>query len=368
MFTKMNLFSKWAYASVKNHPSSSENYAGQVGGTRPLVAVLLLFLLSCSACSDTKPQTDSDNDSSLSDSDSDLVADSDSPNTDRDTDAEVLEVPDYDCDILPDYDFLTDEDQEPVCLSLKDRDNVRKAGFPFKDDSGQVHFCRKGCDTPTENDPHCVRNLWEWSNFGIYTHYKASQTCYPWPCKMTMKPYYYPETSVMWETHMCDIQVSPKEWSTSVGIVRDLELYKDRAGLHLGTWAGEEYPGMIITEYNVKDETFHQIGNAVQAGYDNDRFIFEATDANYQRDQNYNSYIISASGSGTNYKYEVIYTDKEYQSAFTYPPIVGETWVVIQIKHKAISLNTGYVLYAKVGEWKWTVLTEGLIYDGNIVD
>ncbi|MCK5809077.1 hypothetical protein KAH37_08850, partial [bacterium] len=119
--------------------------------------IILLFILFI-GCSDTTPTTDMDGDF-----DSSLSTDRDSDLSTVDTD---LLFTDRDNDLSTHHDSDVSDDSDIVCLDLRISENVIKTPFPFKDKDGKPTFCRPGCDTPTETDPQCVRNIWEWDNWG----------------------------------------------------------------------------------------------------------------------------------------------------------------------------------------------------------
>ncbi|MBR6245513.1 hypothetical protein IKR20_08085, partial [bacterium] len=150
-----------------------------------LVVLGAFFLVSCS--------------SSNSSNDSDAVPDSDSNNSGTaDVDVSEDSDPVDDSDKTPDADSDVDNDSDTSetveCLDLRYNENTIKTPFPFKDENGKATFCRPGCDTPSENDPQCVRNIWDWDNWEEYQVYLEAQEkdpnqtkereCYPWPCKL----------------------------------------------------------------------------------------------------------------------------------------------------------------------------------------
>ena len=132
-----------------------------------LIVLGLFFLVSCS--------------SSGSSNDSDTVSDADrdtqEPPTVVDEDADKDTDPVDDPDKTPDADQDNDSDTPETveCLDLRYNENTIKTPFPFKDANGKPTFCRPGCDTPTENDPQCVRNIWEWDNWEEYQDYLKAQ-------------------------------------------------------------------------------------------------------------------------------------------------------------------------------------------------
>jgi hypothetical protein len=121
-----------------------------------LILVLGLFI-SCTACNSNSLNHDLQDSPDLHDSD---------------------ELPEEDIDEWADYDYPAGKEGDPDCPSLYN------AGFPYTDGNGRKHFCRK-CDLPApENDPQCIRNLWEMKNREIMKEW-PDYYCYPLPCDVT---------------------------------------------------------------------------------------------------------------------------------------------------------------------------------------
>ena len=145
-----------------------------------ILFIALFFLVSCS--------------SSHSSADSDIIPDADSD--DSETTADDNTDSEEDVDFVDDSDETPDSDTHETveCLDLRYNESTIKTPFPFKDANGKPTFCRPGCDTPTENDPQCVRNIWKWQNWDEQQAYLKEQekdpnqtkerSCYPWPCKL----------------------------------------------------------------------------------------------------------------------------------------------------------------------------------------
>ena len=134
-----------------------------------LMILSVFFLFSCSS---SKSENDSD---SIPDVDTD-TQDSEIRDDDSDTqETEIVDNSDETPDIDTDQDSDSDSPEKVECLDLRYNENTIKTSFPFKDANGKPTFCRPGCDTPTENDPQCVRNIWEWDNLELYQHYLEAQ-------------------------------------------------------------------------------------------------------------------------------------------------------------------------------------------------
>ena len=146
--------------------------------------LIILMLMAFSACKTDKVPVDNEyvDKDFLTDADN-VLTESDISSSDSDTEDRDNETTDVDMD--------TDSVE---CLDLRYNENTIKTNFPFKDKDGKPTLCRPGCDTPTETDPQCVRNIWEWDNWSEYQVYleaekkdpeqKWERECYPWPCKL----------------------------------------------------------------------------------------------------------------------------------------------------------------------------------------
>ena len=332
-----------------------------------LIISVFLFLWSCTACNENSPNHDSDD---LPDShDSDSAFDDNSDDSSDEVLTKSDEKTDYDAtdkDISNQDEDVNDadSDSDSLCPDLKIRENVKKAGFPFKRNDGSVHFCREGCDTPTENDPDCVKNLWKWINWGVLNTTDIGE-CYPWPCEMMGLHAETPQNSTI-KAHECDRRAVPPKWFMSGGTIPDLHISDGKVGMFTVSDFSMEFMSVRVMEYNVKKDLYYSVGYAYGMSYYNhNRFIFMTSDSEWT-DEDYKSYIISAEGSGTNYKYEVIYTDENFKPKLNRPSFIGKKWVMIQIGHRD-SGDPSEILYSEVDKWDWHRLHYGRIYDGNIV-
>jgi len=311
--------------------------------------LFLSLMLSMVACKQETPKNDADT----------VTADDDMSHMEGDTltsdDAAVSNDETID-DVLSDNDTV-------VCPDLKVYENVKTAGFPLKDKEGKITFCRPGCDTPTENDPQCVRNIWDWLNWGRYQKYKSGTEsyteCYPWPCVL-------PDTKAQSIDYSpCDRDITNKYYHADMSVLYDLKIEKDKIGLVM---VGSKASKTIL--YDIKEDTYTAIGHCgVGTAYKNERFLFFTTTEDYLTNGTYemgDTYILSAKKTTTGYRYEVIYDDEQHQAYFSRPPLVGDKWVVLNVKHRTTGATE--VVYSKVDEWNWHPLTYSKVYEGNVVD
>lgn len=322
---------------------------------RNVLTIFLLFLFwSCTSCNSNGSKSDSD---SISDKDS-VDADVQDAAPDEKTDPDMTsdnEPPDVDEDV----DFTI------PCLDLKIQANVIKTGFPFKDKNGKPTFCRPGCsDIPTETDPQCVRNIWEWDNWEKYQKYLAAEKedpnqewereCYPWPCKLTDMNAYSGEGM----KSKCDRIITVNGYEASMGDVWTHGLSDGVAGMLLSRGA---------IEYDPEKDEFTKIGQAAaMLSYNKGRYVFPVYDRSFDTDD-YRSFIISVEKKNGKYYYEFIYNNDVNNSFMSNPSFAGDKWVLIQVRPGKKSSNTD-VKYAKAGVWEWHSLNIGKVQEGNIVD
>ena len=267
-----------------------------------------------------------------------------------------------DSDEVPDEapDEAHDDDSEPVekveCLDLREHDNVIKTNFPFLGPGSKPTLCRKGCDTPAENDPQCVRNIWEWQNWERYQKFLSdkngfSRECYPWPCELENAGAKTKET-LDTLVSSCDrllsidyLQANPKTgWSHGI--------YDGIAGMDLLT---------ETLEYDPEKDRFTALGgNQIYAAFNENRYVIEVYDLPPGEHPSNCCFNISILKTDNGYFYELI-TGR--RGELEYPPLSGKNWVVLPQKSDDLR-------YASPAEdWKWHSLGGIKDYtgDGNIV-
>ncbi|MDX9806193.1 MAG: hypothetical protein RBT87_10235 [bacterium] len=314
--------------------------------------LIILILMTLSACNSDKPKNDAD----INDKDSGIT-DVDIPVSDPDTVEVDTEQPDIDID--------TDVDTTVPCLDLRYNENTIKTNFPFKDKNGKPTFCRPGCDTPTETDPQCVRNIWEWDNWEEYQVYLEAEKkdpnqyeereCYPWPCKM---PDMKAEHAASY-TSNCDRWLTVNEFKANGGAVWT-------HGMSDGVFGGDlEHTGRAI-EYNPEKDEFEAIGHVKgHLNFNDGRYVLLASDSVPSDNPKYKAFVISVLRKEGKYYYELIYDSKNHQAFMPSPPFAGKDWVLIHICEGTDGVCE--VKYAKAGEWEWHDLGLGKVEEGNIV-
>ena len=320
-----------------------------------------MFWLGTS-CNESNHKTDvaTDNDLLIK-SDNDVQDDiNDDPlNTDN-----TVSDPDITVDKDSPVDETPDTDTSVDCLDLRYNENTLKTNFPFKDKDGKLTFCRPGCDTPTETDPQCVKNIWEWDNWERYQEYLEAEKkdpdqewereCYPWPCKL---PDMKASTGGSLKTP-CDRYISVNGYNASMGAVWTHGLSDGVAGMLMSGGAIEYDP--------VKDE-FTKVGQAFGLLiYNKSRYVIGVFDSVPGNNPDYKSYVVSIVRKDGKYYYELIYDNKDHNAFFSRPPFVGKDWVLIQVCEG--SDGSCDVKYAKSDKLEWHSLNVGKVQEGNIVD
>ncbi len=315
------------------------------------LVVLAIFFF---ACSSSKSENDSDN---VPDSDSDDIE-----IVDEDSDLEDSEIID-DSDEKTDQDSDSDTPETVECLDLRYNENTIKTPFPFKDANGKPTFCRPGCDTPTENDPQCVRNIWDWDNWEEYQDYLKAQEkdpnqqeereCYPWPCKLPdMKANSTLETFVS----KCDRLLTVNNFSASRGTIWSHGMSDGVAGmdfLHSGR----------VVEYDPEKDEYITLGQDRKLAFNEGRYVVEVYDRYPGKNpDNYKIFAISILRTEKGYFYEFIRNEYGEKEEFSYPPLSGKNWVLLRLKGTK-------TIYASSQDWNWHELggIENYAGEGNIV-
>ena len=315
--------------------------------------LIILMLMTFSACKTDKVPVDNEY------VDKDPFTDIENVQTDSDISSSDFDTEDRDNETT-DVDMDTDS---VVCLDLRYNENTIKTNFPFKDKDGNPTFCRPGCDTPTETDPQCVRNIWEWDNWSEYQVYleaekkdpeqKWERECYPWPCKLPdMKSLSGEDLKTP-----CDRYISVNGYDGTTGYVWSHGMSNGVAGMLMSNGAIEYDPG--------KDE-FFKLGQAAgRLIYNENRYIVSVEDRD-NTEKDIKSFVVSIERKNDKYYYELIYDNKVHDAFFSRPPFVGKDWVLIQVCEGIDGACD--VKYAKSDKWEWHSLNVGKVQEGNIVD
>ena len=317
----------------------------------------LFFWVSCSS---SKNPNDTD---ILPDTDDD-TQESEAVDDDSDTqEAEIVDDSDETSDATTDSD--TEKSDSDEC-----QPPLSEAPFPYYDANGKITFCRPNCDTPTADDPICIGNLWNEQNEKLCHEY-PEYACCGTPCVLeSLKPMTKEEVDEMYKVantamHKCDLKINPWNWANdgSNGVVKAWNISEGKIGF-------QTYPSGINYEhwpakrkyvtYDIKTQKYSLIIPArhqEQAYYKGKRLALISDKRSYDLN-NENIFLAYIDDNG---KVEIVY-DKKVKS-ISYEPALNEKWAFVNL----VDANGKRMLYAKVGEWKWTSLGYGLGWFPSLV-
>ncbi|MBO4699272.1 hypothetical protein J5690_06640, partial [bacterium] len=323
--------------------------------------ILLMLFVSCSS---SKSQNDSD---SIPDSDAD-TQDTEIQNNDYDTqEVEIV----YDSDETSDTDQDADSDTENPD-SAECQPPLSEAPFPYYDANGKITFCRPGCDTPTEDDPICIGNLWDEQNNALCHEY-PEYSCCGFPCVMeSLKPWTkerfaeeYPTLVEFIQMHKCDLKISQTGWGIdgSGGVVKSWNMSDGKIGFYLAPANLPIKEWLVKTKYvtyDIATQTYSFVipARAQEQAYHKGKRLALIADT---RTFDLNKSNIFLAYIGDNGKVEIVYDNKV--KSISYEPALNEKWAFVNL----VDSNGKRMLYAKVGEWKWTSLGDGLGWEPEIV-
>jgi hypothetical protein len=319
------------------------------------ILILILMIVSVS-CNSNKQKTDND-----------VVPDSDKDTeTIDETTDKTSDVPDETSDETPD-EAPDAPDENPVveCLDLRVQENVIKTPFPFKDKDGRATFCRPGCDTPTENDPQCVRNIWEWDNWEKHQKYLAAQKadpeqtsireCYPWPCKL---PDMKANANLESFNSKCDRWLTVNGYEANMGIYWSHGMSDGVAGMDFA------HSGRII-EYDPEKDEYTSVGQSLPLMFNENRYVAVIYDQlPYPSNFTNKQFVISVLRKNGEYFYELIYDNNDHNAWLSGPSFPGKNWVLIQVSEGRFGSKTEFK-YASSKDWEWHNIEGIMNYTGE---
>ena len=323
-----------------------------------LVFLGFAFFVSCS--------------SSNSSNDTDIVpiADSDDIETvDDDSDTQEAEIVD-DYDEKPDQDNDSDTEKSD---STECQPPLSEASFPYYDKDGKITFCRPNCDTPTAEDPICIGNLWDEQNDALCHEY-PEYACCGTPCIMeSFKPWTkerlaeeYPTLVEFIPMHKCDLLINQINWvldGSAGSSVKSWNMSDGKIGFQIYPVKinYEKYPTKRkYVTYDIATQKYAFIVPARQQeqAYYNGKRIGLVSDKRSIEVNNENIFLAYISDDG---KAEVVYNKKV--KSISYEPALNEKWAFVNL----VDANGKRMMYAKVGEWNWTSLGNGLGWFPSLV-
>ena len=342
------------------------------------ILCLALFFFSCS--------------SSKSENDTDIIPDADagthdSESTDDDSDSQTSEIiddsdkDDEDDSETDDSDSDTDEPLDVDYQGAEECPELSKAKFPYYNDDKSIHFCRK-CDTPTVKDPQCMENLWKEAAAKLYAVSPESECKDGYPCEMqgirnrTLEDWAISEENIGFQypyrPHECDIILSAQSISTgdrwaadgTAGSFKHFNMSEGKAGIKLMN-VNLKFDNYTTTSkvmiYDPAEKKYKAIAPmyADMLAYNKGCFLYLGGD--FRVLQNADKYLFYVCEDGSR---RVVYPKKIYWLSYT--PALSEKWAIANIQEKEDGPK--YTMYAKVGEWNWTKLMEGLSLYPQIVN
>ena len=304
-----------------------------------VILTLLLFFISCTSCSDSQNH-DSDHDSH------------------DDQDLHDYDVQDMETDDLPDTDLqdndkpeeTPDIDEDVFCPPLKE------AGFPYTRNDGSIHFCRE-CDTPANNDPDCTVNLWKEANEELCKK-EPEYDCCGYPCVMdNLRPLYPGEFELIFldECDMALNAVNPDGWQTGARFFKHFNMSDGKVGLEMDLTKASGYTNNNRTfEFDIETKKYR-----VLMQNDNNAII------NYYKGASFQTVTEKGIKDDSTYSY-LVYSDKDGNRKVVYnkrirwiylEPVMNDKWVFMNVEET--DSGNRKMMYAKIGEWKWTVLGSG---------
>ena len=325
---------------------------------RNLVIILLLALFwSCTSCNESRPANDSltsDSDQTVSDRDTTDKSDNDQNVSDSSDD----KIPDVSDTEVSDTDVTEEEFVDDCDVKLID------APFPYTDNDGKLTFCRPGCDTPTEKDPQCMSNLWREQNFNLCHQYPEYDCC-GYPCILeSLKPVTKEEEEEIYKEnaivmHKCDLKINPRFWSHdgTHGVVKSWNMSDGKVGFKISPVALtiEEWPVKIkYVSYDISSEKYNFVlpARGQEQAYHKGSRIALISDKRSLELNNSNIFLAYIKDDGFS---TLAYNKKVHRMANE--PALNDKWAFVNLQE-----TEGFpykMMYAKVGEWKWTALGEG---------
>ena len=366
-------------ATVKQVTAGSKRGAKMKKILKIFILCLVLFLFSCSSKSESKNDSDT-----ISEADSDS---NDTETIDNDSDTQDFEIVDdsdkndEDDTETDDSDSDTDEPLDVDYQGAEDCPELSKANFPYYNDDKSIHFCRK-CDTPTVKDPQCMENLWKEAAAKLYAVSPESECKDGYPCEMTgirnrtLEDWIESEEQTghkfPYRPHECDIILSAQSistgdrWATddTAGSFKHFNISEGSIGIKLKNVSTRLYGQVTRSKVMIYDPVNKKY-KAIAPMFDDELayhkgcFLYMGSD--FRKIDGEERYLFYVCEDGSR---RVVYPKKI--SWLSYTPALSEKWAIANIREE----NDGpkYTMYAKVGEWKWAKLMEGLSYGPQIVN
>ncbi len=323
-----------------------------------LLSFLTLFVFSITSCDKDKAKTDGD-----IITDADIITDIDTEKSDEDASKD---------EDITDIDTVQDEDEQPdtddICAKVIDYSLL-----PFKDDKGNLHFCREGCDAPTASDPQCLSNLWKEDNEYFCKNYPEYDCC-NYPCNMdNLRPMYDGDFEPM-PIPECTVALNamdPIGWETGYYTFKNFNFQDGKIGFpmhHVQSTFTKHVNSVKAFEYDVKTKKYSvkSLTSSDMLAYKNGNFLTYVTIKDTVKR------ILTYYSNGI---YTAVYPKKVRFIAYT--PALTDKWAFANIEERdgsptymtyaAVKGHDGTASYENIA-WNWVSLGAGIAYDPNIVD
>lgn len=307
-----------------------------------------MSLLSCTSCNGNSQNHDFDQDSDHDSQDSQDLQDE---QDEKDNETDDTEKPDEASDI-----------DNAECLPAH-----IDAGYPYYRNDGSIHFCR-ACDKPTNNDPDCIANLWVDGNRKLFAEH-PDKDCLGYPCMMDdLTPFYSGEREGYYLDE-CDMMINannPKGWQTGMVTFKHYNLSGGKVGLVMNHVLTTDLttPLFKAVEFDVEKRSYRFVrpGTANDTlTYHKGAFFNTVSDRGLKEDNASSmQYLVYSDSSG---KMKVVYNKPVY--FIVYNPKISDKWVFVNIRE--VEGGPSEMKYAKIGEWKWRKLGNGIGYHPQIV-
>jgi hypothetical protein len=208
-----------------------------------------------------------------------------------------------------------------------------------------------------------MSNLWREQNFNLCNQHPEYDCC-GYPCvNEHLKPLTKEDVEEMYTTvipmHKCDLKINPWEWGNdgTHGVVKSWNMSERKVGFKISPvdLTIEEWPVKIkYVTYDISTRTYNFItpSRGQEQAYFKGNRIGLVADARSLDLNNSNIFLAYIGDDG---KKELVFNSKV--DFLSYEPALNDKWVFVNLRETKSSPYK--MMYAKVGQWKWTALGEG---------
>ena len=214
-----------------------------------------------------------------------------------------------------------------------------------------------------------MSNLWKEQNEALCTLHPAHDCC-GYPCvNEYLKPLTKEDVEEMYTTvipmHKCDLKINPWEWGNdgTHGVVKSWNMSDGKVGFKISPvdLTIEEWPVKIKhVTYDISTQEYNFISPArsQEQSYFKGNRIGMVADVRSLELQNKNIFLAYIGDDGSK---EVVFN--KIIDHLAYEPALNDKWAFVNLRYDG---NASKMMYAKVGEWKWTALGDGYGWEPGI--